>query len=126
MWATTYFLVIHAAIRGVTTNKTTDKNRVAYGTVTLDTPNSNPTIGTKATSKIRSFTAIIYPTQSAILTIGGIYISPEFVKDKIEPRKVVELTVAEDHRIIDGVIGAKFLMRVVELIENPSLMNIKN
>ncbi len=71
---------------------------------------------------IRSFTAIINPPQAAILAVGAIYTEPGLVDGKIEPRSYMEITLGSDHRILDGAIGAKFLERVVELIENPELM----
>jgi pyruvate dehydrogenase E2 component (dihydrolipoamide acetyltransferase) len=68
---------------------------------------------------IRSFSPIINPPQAAILAVGEIYVEPAVVKGKIEPRSFMNLSVSCDHRIIDGTVGAKFLRRVVELIEDP-------
>ena len=42
---------------GIATNKNTLINNVLYGTTTLDTPNKNFTIGTKASKMIKSFVA---------------------------------------------------------------------
>jgi len=82
------------------------------------------TISNLGMYKIRSFTAIIHPDQSSILAIGSIYMNPEFINNSIQARKVIELTLSEDHRIIDGATGAKFLMKIIELIENPDLLKI--
>lgn len=72
---------------------------------------------------IRSCTAIIYPPQAAILTIGSIYSSPEVVDaNKIEVRKVMEFSSTEDHRILDGEVGARFLNKLMELLQNPELI----
>jgi pyruvate dehydrogenase E2 component (dihydrolipoamide acetyltransferase) len=73
---------------------------------------------------IKSFSAIINPPQAAILAVGGIYDAPAVVNDKIEKRSFIDLTLSCDHRIIDGALGAKFLQRIVELIENTEMLSI--
>lgn len=70
--------------------------------------------------RIRSFSPIINPPQAAILAVGEIYIEPAVVKGKIEPKSFMDLSVSCDHRIIDGIVGAKFLRRIAELIKNPA------
>jgi pyruvate/2-oxoglutarate dehydrogenase complex dihydrolipoamide acyltransferase (E2) component len=35
----------------------------------------------------------------------------------------MSLTLSADHRIIDGVVGARFLTHLVRVIESPILMN---
>lgn len=69
---------------------------------------------------IRSFSPIINPPQAAILAVGEIYTEPAVVNGKIKPESFMDLSVSCDHRIIDGMIGAKFLRRIVKLIENPA------
>jgi len=69
---------------------------------------------------IRSFSPIINPPQAAILAVGEIYTEPAVVNGKIKPESFINLSIACDHRIIDGMIGAKFLRKIVELIENPA------
>ena len=69
---------------------------------------------------IRSFSPVINPPQAAILAVGEIYIKPAVVKGKIEPKSFINLSVSCDHRIIDGTAGAKFLGRVVEILEDPN------
>lgn len=68
---------------------------------------------------IRFFSPIINPPQAAILAVGEIYIEPAAVKGKIEQRSFMNLSVSCDHRIINGTVGAKFLRRVVEFVEDP-------
>lgn len=70
--------------------------------------------------RIRSFSPIINPPQAAILAVGEIYTEPAVVKGKIEPKSFMDLSVSCDHRIIDGIVGAKFLRRIAELIKNPA------
>jgi len=73
---------------------------------------------------VREFTAIINPPQAAILAVGAIYGEPGLVEGKIEPKSFVNITLAVDHRILDGAIAAEFLQKVVELIQNPELLVI--
>jgi pyruvate dehydrogenase E2 component (dihydrolipoamide acetyltransferase) len=44
------------------------------------------------------------------------------VKDgMMRPGKTVSLTLSADHRIIDGVLAAKFMARLKEMLENPEV-----
>jgi pyruvate dehydrogenase E2 component (dihydrolipoamide acetyltransferase) len=81
--------------------------------------NSTFTVTNLGMYRVRSFSPIINPPQAAILAVGEIYIEPAAVNGKIEPRSFINLSVSCDHRIINGVIAAKFLRRVLELIEDP-------
>ncbi|MDD3520508.1 MAG: dihydrolipoamide acetyltransferase family protein [Actinomycetota bacterium] len=87
---------------------------------TDDISNGTFTITNLGMFNVRSCTAIIYPPQGSILTLGTVYSNPEAIGNNIEIRKVIELSITEDHRILDGVSGAKFLNKAVELFENPS------
>src|SRR4030043_1954787 len=71
---------------------------------------------------IRSFSPIINPPQAAILAVGEIYTEPAVVDGKIKPESFMNLSLSCDHRIIDGVVGAKFLKRIAELIEDPAVL----
>lgn len=73
---------------------------------------------------VREFTAIINPPQAAILAVGAIYTEPSLVEGRIEPKSFVNVTLAVDHRILDGAVAAEFLDKVVELIQNPELLVI--
>jgi pyruvate dehydrogenase E2 component (dihydrolipoamide acetyltransferase) len=93
--------------------------------LTLDEiSNATFTVSNLGMFGIRSFTAIINPPQGAIFTVGGIYTAPAFVNGKIEQKSYMDVSIAVDHRIIDGADGAKFLQRFVELVENPELLVI--
>lgn len=69
--------------------------------------------------------AVIYPQQSAILAIGG-------VETKILPApnspkgfrttSVLNITLACDHRVIDGAVGAQWLQQFKQYLENPGSM----
>jgi pyruvate dehydrogenase E2 component (dihydrolipoamide acetyltransferase) len=73
---------------------------------------------------IDSFTAIINPPQAAILAVGTIKRKPIVVDDKntVEVRPIMTLTLAADHRIVDGVVAANFLSELVKALETPELL----
>ncbi len=70
---------------------------------------------------INSFTSIINQPQSAILSVGAIKRRPVVVddEDSINVRPLMNLTLAADHRIIDGAIAAHFLVDLKDLLEDP-------
>ena len=70
---------------------------------------------------IDEFDPIINYSQSGILGIGRIIETPVVdSKDKIIARPLMKLTLACDHRVADGVEGARFLTSVKTILENPS------
>lgn len=71
---------------------------------------------------ISEFSAIINPPQAAILAVAGIEDRPIVREGHIVSGKVMKLTLSGDHRVIDGVDGAKFLKSLQKLLENPSLL----
>jgi len=86
--------------------------------------NATFTISNLGMFGVRIFTAIINPPQGAILMVGELYKAPAFTGDRIEPKQFMEISLAVDHRIIDGADGAKYLQRLKEVIENPELLLI--
>ncbi len=71
---------------------------------------------------VESFHAIINPPESAILAVSAIIRKPVVVNDEIKIRPCLTLSLAVDHRVVDGAMAARFLSRVKELIEIPALM----
>jgi pyruvate dehydrogenase E2 component (dihydrolipoamide acetyltransferase) len=70
---------------------------------------------------VDEFIAIINPPEAAILAIGGIVRAP-VVKDdsdEIEIRSHMKVTISADHRLLDGVIAARFLQEVRKALEAP-------
>lgn len=63
--------------------------------------------------------AIINHPDVAILGIGRILERPWVVDGAIVPRRIVQVSLAFDHRVCDGGYAAGFLRRVTELIEHP-------
>lgn len=56
-------------------------------------------------------------TQTLLITLGGIAKKPGVIKDKIEIREYLSLTLSIDHDIVDGAPAARFSKRLKELIE---------
>jgi pyruvate dehydrogenase E2 component (dihydrolipoamide acetyltransferase) len=77
------------------------------------------TLTNLGTHGIDEFHPILNPPQSIILATGRVDKRPFVVDDTIQPRLSVYLTLAVDHRVLDGVDAAEFLHRIRELLENP-------
>lgn len=71
---------------------------------------------------VDSFQAVLNPPQSLIVAAGRIARRPVVISDRVEACPTLTLTVSIDHRVLDGVAGARFLARLKELLENPLLM----
>jgi pyruvate/2-oxoglutarate dehydrogenase complex dihydrolipoamide acyltransferase (E2) component len=56
--------------------------------------------------------------QSVLLIVGGIARKPAVIEERVEPRDMLDLTVAFDHDVVDGAPAARFVKRLVELIES--------
>jgi pyruvate dehydrogenase E2 component (dihydrolipoamide acetyltransferase) len=65
-------------------------------------------------------TPIINPGESAILAFGAIRDTPWVVDGAIVPRKVCQLALSFDHRVIDGQQGSQFLADVGALLSDPA------
>ena len=68
---------------------------------------------------ITEFTSIINQPNSAILSVGAIVKKPVVVNDKIIVSNTMKLTLACDHRSVDGVTGSLFLQTLKGYVENP-------
>ena len=68
---------------------------------------------------INEFTSIINQPNSAILSVGSIIKKPVVIDDKITIGNTMKLTLACDHRTIDGVTGSLFLQTLKGYLENP-------
>jgi pyruvate/2-oxoglutarate dehydrogenase complex dihydrolipoamide acyltransferase (E2) component len=56
--------------------------------------------------------------QSLLLIVGGIARKPAVINERVEPRDLLDLTVAFDHDVVDGAPAARFVKRLVDLIES--------
>lgn len=71
---------------------------------------------------VDNFTSIINQPNSAILSVGGIKQKPVVKDGAIVVGNVMNLTLACDHRTIDGAVGAAFMNTVKQYIESPVTM----
>jgi len=71
---------------------------------------------------ITSFTSIINQPNSAILSVGAIVQKPVVKDGAIVVGNTMTLTLACDHRTIDGATGAAFLQTLKTYLENPVTM----
>ena len=71
---------------------------------------------------IESFTSIINQPNSAILSVGSIVEKPVVKNGQIVAGNTMKLTLACDHRTVDGATGAAFLQTLKGFIENPVTM----
>lgn len=71
---------------------------------------------------IESFTSIINQPNSAILSVGAIVEKPVVKDGKIVVGHTMKLSLACDHRTVDGATGAEFLQTLKGFVENPISM----
>jgi pyruvate dehydrogenase E2 component (dihydrolipoamide acetyltransferase) len=71
---------------------------------------------------ITEFTSIINQPNSAILSVGAIVEKPVVRKGEIVVGNTMKLTLACDHRTVDGATGAAFLETLKKYLENPVTM----
>ena len=71
---------------------------------------------------IQSFTSIINQPNSAILSVGAIVEKPVVKNGQIVVGNTMTVTLACDHRTVDGATGAKFLQTFKAFMENPVTM----
>jgi 2-oxoisovalerate dehydrogenase E2 component (dihydrolipoyl transacylase) len=66
-------------------------------------------------------TPIINPGEAAILCFGAVRDTPWVHDGEIAVRKVTQLSLSFDHRIIDGQLGSEFIADVAALLADPTL-----
>ena len=64
------------------------------------------------------FTPIINPPQVGILGVGKARMMPVYRDGQFIPRRVLQLCVAYDHRLVDGAIGARFTNEIAKALED--------
>lgn len=62
------------------------------------------------------------PTHTLGLTIGGIAQKPGLHEGQVQVREYLNLTVSFDHDIVDGAPAARFTRRLIELIEEATVL----
>ena len=68
---------------------------------------------------IDEFTSIINTPESCILSVGAIKQVPVVKNNQVVPGNVMKVTLACDHRTVDGATGAAFLQTLRIYLENP-------
>ena len=71
---------------------------------------------------INSFAAIINPPQAMILAIGMGEERAVVRKGQVVARNMMSCTLAVDHRVVDGAMGAQFLQTLRAYVEQPASM----
>lgn len=98
-----------------------DKARAGRLSVT-DVEGGSATLSNLGNSGVDWFQAILNPPQSVILATGRIATRVVVVGGQIQAQPTVHLNLSVDHRVLDGVSGSAFLMRIQEMIEQPELL----
>lgn len=84
--------------------------------------NSTFTISNLGMFGVQSFGPIINQPNSAILGVSSTVEKPVVVNGEIVIRPIMSLGLTIDHRVVDGMAGAKFMKDLKELIEDPISM----
>jgi pyruvate dehydrogenase E2 component (dihydrolipoamide acetyltransferase) len=71
---------------------------------------------------IKNFSAIINPPQATILAVGAGEKRPVVKNDQLGMATMMSCTLAVDHRVVDGALGAELLGAIKRLIEGPAAM----
>jgi pyruvate dehydrogenase E2 component (dihydrolipoamide acetyltransferase) len=94
--------------------------RALHGKSTIDDLQGGTfTITNLGGLEIEQFFPIINFPECAILGVGAIVKKPVVVDDRIDIRPRMSITLAFDHRLVDGAPAARFLQRVKNLVEDP-------
>jgi pyruvate dehydrogenase E2 component (dihydrolipoyllysine-residue acetyltransferase) len=71
---------------------------------------------------VEEFTAVIHPSQGAILAVGAILGTPVVHDGLVSAARVMKVTLSADHRLVDGAHAARFLAELKRVLENPVLL----
>lgn len=63
--------------------------------------------------------AVIYPPQVAIIALGAPHQAALVIDNKVQIRSVIHASLAADHRVSDGQVGARFLYQLNQLLQQP-------
>ncbi|MFK5927292.1 MAG: dihydrolipoamide acetyltransferase family protein [Desulfuromusa sp.] len=68
---------------------------------------------------VEHFAALVPPGMAAILAVGGIQDEVVVRAGEMIPAAIMRVTLMSDHRIVDGMYAANFLVELKRLLENP-------
>ncbi|MDB4080823.1 pyruvate dehydrogenase complex dihydrolipoamide acetyltransferase [Amylibacter sp.] len=72
---------------------------------------------------VENFDAVINPPHGSILAVGAGVKKPMVLDDgSVSVATIMSLTLSVDHRAIDGALGAEFLSKITQYLENPLTM----
>ncbi len=71
-------------------------------------------------------TPIVFHPQSAILGVHRAGDRPVVRDGQIVIRKMMNLSITFDHRILDGMTAAKFILDMVRLLEHPAVLALES
>jgi pyruvate dehydrogenase E2 component (dihydrolipoamide acetyltransferase) len=95
-------------------------NRAREGKVRAeDIEGSTFTVSNLGMYDVDQFTAIINPPEAAILAVGSAKQIPVVMNGEVRIGSRMKATLSIDHRISDGVEGARFLLTLAKFIEEP-------
>ena len=98
-------------------------NRAQQGKIRMEEMRGGSmTITNLGTFGIDQFNPIINPPESCILAAGRVLEKPVAHQGQVVIRKRMCLTLAIDHRVLDGTTGSRFLQTIQKLIEQPLLL----
>lgn len=80
------------------------------------------TLTNLGTEGIDAFTPVLNPPEVAILGAGRIREVPVLQAGQWVPRSHMTLSLTIDHRVVDGVPGARYLKRVADLLARPAIL----
>ncbi|NKE55564.1 2-oxo acid dehydrogenase subunit E2 [Lentzea sp. PSKA42] len=90
-------------------------------TAPADMMNGTITITNVGVFGVDTGTPILNPGESAILALGAIRDMPWVVDGEIKIRKICQLALSFDHRVVDGQQGSQFLADVGALLAEPGI-----
>ncbi|MCX6998491.1 MAG: dihydrolipoamide acetyltransferase family protein [Kiritimatiellaeota bacterium] len=79
------------------------------------------TISNMGMLNVENFTAIINPGEAAILAVSSTVKEPVVRNDQIVIRAMMRMTLAGDHRIVDGALAAQFVNAIKAKLESIAL-----
>jgi pyruvate dehydrogenase E2 component (dihydrolipoamide acetyltransferase) len=80
----------------------------------------NFTISNLGMFGVEEFSAIINPPESGILAVSAVRETVIVENGSLRPGRVMTMTLSADHRVVDGLLAAKYMARLKEILENPT------
>jgi pyruvate dehydrogenase E2 component (dihydrolipoamide acetyltransferase) len=71
---------------------------------------------------VDAFSAVIYPSQAAVLAVAAVRDAAVARDDRIIPARMMTVTLSADHRLVDGADAARFLSELRKVLENPAML----